>query len=306
MQWVMALFLFLMASCSKISDGSIGRLDEWMVPNGKIKVLATTRMIDDLVSQIGGDRVDMISLIVGDLDPHTYEIVKGDDEKISFADIIFANGLGLEHGASLQYRLKRHPQIVFLGDEIYKQAPERMVVSGGSVDPHIWTDMALFSEVIGPIVKQLAAFEPENREMFEKNGAALKGELIAEHNRLKAIMASIPDEKRFLVTSHDAFHYFARAYLGGEERFAAPEGLSPDGQMSARDIGEIVKYLSEHGIGVVFPESNVSRAALKKIVESSPMKVVVVNEPLYGDSMGEESYIGMMRHNVEKIYEYLK
>ena len=305
MRWFAVFLLLLCVACGKISDKEIGRLDAWMQGSGKIKVLATTRMIEDLAAQIGGERVDVISLIVGDLDPHTYEIVKGDDEKISFADVIFANGLGLEHGASLQYRLKKHPEIVFLGDEIAEKMPERLVVSGGSVDPHIWTDVALFSEVIDPMVERLSKLEPENREMFEENGGRLKVALLAEHAKFLEMVQKVPETRRFLVTSHDAFHYFARAYLGGDEKFAAPEGLAPDGQMSARDIAQIVGFLKDHGVGVVFPESNVSRAALKKIVEAAPMRVRVVDEPLYGDAMGKESYIEMMRHNVEKICEYL-
>ena len=130
--------------------------------------------------------------------------------------------------------------------------------------------------------------------------------------RIKEEMKQVSDEKRYLVTSHDAFHYFARAYLGGdsyEERCVAPEGLAPEGQLSTQDIERVIKHLCEYRIAVVFPESNVPRDALKKIVSSCKAKgheVRISNAHLYSDAMGSRgsssgTYLGMMQENADTL-----
>jgi manganese/zinc/iron transport system substrate-binding protein len=288
-----------------------GSLDSWMENNGKIKVLSTTNMIHDLVSEIGKEWIDATPLIIGEIDPHSYELVKGDDEKLSRAQMVFFNGLGLEHGASLHYRLKHHPRAVGLGDQIAKKHPEAILRVDGQVDPHIWMDVSLWAEAIDPIVEAFAEGDPEHASDYRKNGEALRQKMRDVHQSLRAQLQEVPASKRFLVTSHDAFNYFARSYLAEEretswkERVAAPEGLAPDGQLSSADIQKIIKHLMSHQIGVVFPESNVSRDSLRKIVSACQEKgllVKVSDHVLYGDAMGPvgsdaDTYLKMMKHN---------
>ena len=115
-------FLFLLG-CQASSTSKRQGLREWMEPNGKLKVLATTGMIADLVKAVGGDEIDIMTLIHGDLDPHSYQLVKGDDEKLGFANLIFSNGLGLEHSPSIHQALAHNPErAVALGDEIARMA----------------------------------------------------------------------------------------------------------------------------------------------------------------------------------------
>src|ERR1700722_8944557 len=117
---ILLILSVLMQSCggSSNDEKSQENLRQWMDPNGKIKVLSTTAMIDDIVKQIGGERVDSITLISGLLDPHSYQLVKGDDEKLMKADIIFCNGVGLEHGPSLRNFLENSPKAICLGDKV--------------------------------------------------------------------------------------------------------------------------------------------------------------------------------------------
>lgn len=303
---VFLVALFSLFIAPKESGERWKQLDHWMQPSGKVKVLSTTAMVDDIVRQVGGDAVESTVLIMGDMDPHSYEIVKGDAEKFDFADVVFASGLGLEHGASLRYRLARHVNTVNLGDTL----PEKRIVKiDGMIDPHYWTDAELFSHIVEPIVETLSTMRPDLKGEFAMRGKQVKADMLALHAELLERVAKLPEKKRYLVTSHDAFHYFARAYLGGEDRFAAPEGLAPEGQMCLADLREIIDFLSKHKIHVVFPESNLSKAALQKI-ENAYEKVLVANTVLYGDAMGEkgsgaETYAGMMRHNVNQICEYL-
>lgn len=309
---LLAYFLLCCAGCSSPKKPT----SSWMEDNGKVKVLSTTAMINDLVQQVGQERIDAIPLISGELDPHSYELVKGDDEKLSRAQIVFFNGLGLEHGASLRYWMEKHPCTVALGDKIRKDYPERILIEDKVVDPHIWMDISLWALAVDMIVEALSKIDPEGAAAFAENGKKLYAEMMREHERVCASFKKIPKERRFLVTSHDAFHYFTRAYLSepGEEeweqRFAAPEGLSPAGQLSANDIQRIIDHLCLHKIEVVFPESNVSRDSLRKIIAACREKglhVKISDQVLYGDAMGgkgsdADSYLKMMQHNSNVLF----
>lgn len=282
-------------------------LSQWMEPNGKVKVLSMTGMIHDLVKEVGGERIDAVTLIMGEMDPHSYELVKGDAEKFEYAGVVFANGLGLEHGSSLAYQLKEHANVVTLADGL--DAGDVIEVEG-QLDPHIWMDISLWAKGVPLIVEALSKSAPEFASEFAERGEALHEELLKQDRESLEKMASLPEERRFLVTSHDAFHYFARRYLSGEGRVVAPEGLAPDGQMRFADIRRIVNAVKEHGVRVVFPESNVSQDSLTKVVavcQDEGMDVRFAEGHLLGDSMGEaKGYLEMMGHNVRTLYEHLK
>jgi manganese/zinc/iron transport system substrate-binding protein len=282
------------------------RLDEWRTPNGKIKVLSTTPIINDLVGRIGGERIDHLSLMGSSIDPHSYELVKGDDEKFSVAQLIFYNGLGLEHTASLKTYLTNHSHAVSLGDHIYAEEPSLILKHQGQIDPHIWLDVSLWEKAVDPIVSHLAEADPSGKEYYEKEGARVKKELTDLDVWMQEQLKAIPSEKRYLVTSHDAFNYFARRYLhqveepSWKERFCAPEGLAPDGQLGFQDLQRVIDHLQKHRIEIVFPEANVSQDSLKKIAEichGKKVSIRIASSSLYSDTC-EESYESMMKHNV--------
>ncbi|NGX46133.1 MAG: Periplasmic zinc-binding protein TroA [Chlamydiae bacterium] len=303
----LALSFLCLVGCQKSSKPNA--LNAWMGEMEKVKVLSTTAMVEDLVTSVGGDEIVSLTLIKGEVDPHSYELVKGDGEKFECADLIYCNGLGLEHGASVRTQLERHQSAVFIGDRIAERVPEKILESDGVRDPHLWMDISLWVEGVDAIVEGLVKQRPGKKEYFELRAAALKAKMRAKHQELRGSLMEVPEKSRYLVTSHDAFHYFTRAYLaeGGqwEERCAAPEGLAPDGQLSSSDIQRIVDHLCQFHIPVVFPESNVSRDSLKKIVSacnSKGLKVSICEESLYGDAMGEASdYLNMMEHNAKTI-----
>lgn len=315
---LIALFLPLLFLACSSSTNKGKQLENYFASNGNLKVLSTTAMIDDLVGEIGGKEIDHLSLIVGDLDPHSYELVKGDGEKLERADLIFSNGLGLEHGASLRQYLEQKKSIA-LGDTIFAQDPKSFLKVDGQIDPHIWMDMELFARVIDPIVSQLSVSAPEHALLFEQRGKALKAKLLAADEAFHKKMQSLPSEKRYLVTSHDAFNYFTKKYLADPQeekwqlRAAAPEGLAPDGQMSVIDIRNVSDFLCSHRVKVVFPETNVNRDSLKKIISicrERGLHVKIAAIPLYGDTMGREgsgaaTYLQMIEHNISTLYEFL-
>lgn len=310
------LFCVLLWSCSSSSTPSA--MEAWANHNNKLKVLSTTAMIDDIVGHIGKERVDHIPLITGEIDPHSYELVKGDDEKLSLAMIIFYNGLGLEHGASLRYQIEHHRNAIGVGNLILEEQPDLILHADKEIDPHIWMDISLWSHIIDPIVDALSQADPDGKEVYQANAKQLLEKMFNQHQSIYDDLQRIPEEKRFLVTSHDAFNYFTRAYLASpketirdewQKRCDAPEGLAPDGQLSASDIQKIVDHLVNYQIQIVFPESNVSRDSLKKVVHACAQKglsVHISNEALYGDAMGSansdaDTYLKMIRHDADVL-----
>ncbi len=319
---IIAIFL-VSYSCAKSSYQKRGaELREWLEDNGKLKVLTTTGIINDIVKQIGGEHVHTTTLIRGDLDPHSYQLVKGDDEKLAHAQIIFYNGLGLEHGPSLHRFLQESSEAISLGDRIRKEDPSQLLYVRGAVDPHIWMDISLWSKIVPIIVQELSERDPEHAHSFEEQGQKLTMEMNRVHDEVKDIMHTIPSSHRYLVTSHDAFHYFSRAYLSEEgeiasgewqKRFAAPEGLAPESQLSVTDIKTIIHHLMEYQIHIIFPESNVNRDSIKKIVQAGNeqgLSLHIACCSLYGDAMGPpgsegDSYLKMIMYNAKTLMNHL-
>lgn len=303
------IFTFLaLVSCVACGDSKN------QLSRGKLRVLSTTSQVGDLVRMVGGDRIHAEVLIGGNLDPHSYEMVKGDGEKLLRADHIFYNGLGLEHGASLSSFLRSSEKATPLGEKIQEAAPDKILKKNGVLDPHIWMDISLWEKGVDPIAKVLSELDPEGAPFYEERAAALHLEMHTRHDLIFASMQKIPSEKRYLVTSHDAFQYFTRSYLAEpgeldwEKRFAAPEGLAPEGQLGAHDIQKIIDYLKEKRVSVLFPESNVNRDALRKIASAGKelgLVVQIAQDPLYGDAMGGLAYLEMMDKNATTIAKYL-
>lgn len=321
-KYLLLIFLFILSSCSDGKNRSITELQQFREKNDKLKVLSTIGMIGDLVKQIGGDRIDQLTLMRGDLDPHSYQLVKGDDEKLAYANIVFYNGLGLEHGPSLQHYLESQDKTVGLGNKILEKEPSIILREEGQLDPHIWMDVSLWAKTVPYIVEALSAKDPKNAKYYEDNGKLLEEEMMGQHHEIKEMLTDVPEDQRYLVSSHDAFNYFARTYLATDEerqnhtwreRFAAPEGLAPESQLSATHIQQIIDYLAKHKVRVLFPESNVSKDSIRKIVSAGKergLDIKIAPCCLYADAMGEagsdgDTYLKMLHHNAEWISKYL-
>lgn len=315
-------FLMMSSCTSDRHQERQAHFQQWLQNNGKVKVLSTTAIIDDLVKQVGKEHVDTIVLIQGELDPHSYQLVKGDDEKLSAAQIIFYNGLGLEHGPSLQTYLLKNPKGISLGDLVEQQQAGRIIYVQGQKDPHMWMDISLWAKTVPFIVQTLSERDPAHAADFQANGQKLQAEMEQAHNQAMSVMHQVPPAKRFLVTSHDAFNYFARAYLSEkgeietgewEKRFAAPEGLAPESQLSVTDIKAIIAHLKRYQIHQLFPESNVSRDSIRKIVQAGKeqgLDVQIACCALYGDAMGPpgsegDTYLKMILYNAKTLAKHM-
>ncbi|MFY7843153.1 MAG: metal ABC transporter solute-binding protein, Zn/Mn family [Rhabdochlamydiaceae bacterium] len=310
--WI-CLFFIIYFGCQETKVAPSTPFREWLKPNGKLKVLSTTEIIGDFVKRIGGEHIDHLNLIEGDIDPHSYELVKGDDEKLECAQIVFCNGLGLEHGASLQRRLQLHSKTVAVGTEIEKRYPEMILKQHHQVDPHIWMDPSIWVKSIDFIVSALSDLDPNRSVYFSSKGYELKVLIETLDKDLQALFDQIQPQKRYLVTSHDAFNYFTRRYLATEEekssanwrqRCIAPEGLAPEGQLSIADMQNVLDKIELYNIGVLFFESNINPDCLKKMVSicrEKKLKVRLSEFPLYSDTIGHDSG---MAHNYEQMIRY--
>ncbi len=310
------LLPFLLLGCGKKTNE-----DSFWQDNGKIKVLSSIGMIHDIVERVGGDDIDGATLIQGDFDPHSYELVKGDQEKIERADWIFSCGLGLEHGLSLKRNLENNPKVTPLGDEILKKGAS-ILVSDGTYDPHIWMDISLWAEIIDPVVEVLSQLAPEHEASFKSRALLVRKELLEADQACFAKLQAIEEKKRYLVTCHSAFDYFARRYLATEEerrcgtwrmRAKAPEGMAPDAQLAFADLEKILAHVKAQGINVLFPESNVNRDSLCKIASIAKemgLAVRIADQGLYADAMvkkreGKSAYLAMIESNVETLVREL-
>jgi manganese/zinc/iron transport system substrate-binding protein len=299
-------------------------MQKWMEENGKIKVLSTTKMIADVVKEIGKENVDSLILIQNEQDPHSYELVKGDNEKLNRASIIFYNGLGLEHATGLKFFLSNSSKSISVGEYIKKTFPEKIILESNELDPHIWMDISLWSNIIEPIVEALIAEDNQSKDFYKKNAEELKKKMIKEHNEVLELIHKIPVKRRYLVTTHNSFNYFAKAYLSPEkmkntgewrEFSRAPEGISPEGQLSSMDIKNIIDYLIKYEINALFPESNTSQDSLKKILSSGKeigLNLFITKEALYCDETKISSkenndidYLNTIHYNAKVIYENL-
>lgn len=318
------LSLALICGCSDSNAPASSELGQWL-QDERPHVLCTTSQVAELVAAIGADQVAVLTLITGELDPHSYQLVKGDDEKFRCAQLIFASGLGLEHGPSLQQFLNDpERRVVKIGDELFQQGRLEPIMIDGQLDPHIWLDISIWRQATSTIAQALAEICPQHRQLFSERATQLNARLEQLDEELQGQCQSIPAERRYLVTSHDAFNYFVRHYLADRheqqnmawaQRLCAPEGLAPEGQLSLLDIQRVVNFCDAHKVQVIFAETNISPVALRKVVQSAKgrgVKVRLASAQLYGDAMlscreaaAPAAYEQMMRSNIALIVKEL-
>ncbi len=290
------------------------KVREWMKDNGKIKALCTTAFVASLVESVGGEYVDVFVLVDGQNDPHSYKLVKGDDEKFRRADVVFSSGLGLEQGTTLTRYLSAYNACA-VGDAVAQLTGEALFI-GPTVDPHIWMDISLWAQGATAVAHRLATVRPDLSEYFHERASRAVRKYMAVHAHIQERMQRIPSEKRYLVTTHDAFQYFCRAYLAmpqeaqSEEwkrRCIAPEGFAPESQISTQDLNAVVAYILEHGVRILFAEEGMNRDSLHKVIEVCNKKgheLFLSHDSLYSDTMGPQmTYEETMEHNAHALYE---
>lgn len=279
-----------------------------------VRVVVTTTMIADLVKQVGGDRVQVETLMGPGVDPHRYQPTAGDRKKIDSAHLVFFNGLHLEGKMTDTFEKGRGRVLAHAVTKNIDRAQLRHAdADGGEHDPHVWFDVALWAQTIDVVRDVLGSLDPAGKDEYDRNAARYRAELDALDKEVRQSLAALPKERRVLVTSHDAFGYFGRAY-GFEVR--GLQGVSTASESGTKDVKELVDFLGTNKIPAVFTETSVPDAGLKTVLDACErdhrhaVKLVGGDDALFSDALGEPgtpagTYAGMVRHNVAVIVRSL-
>jgi manganese/zinc/iron transport system substrate-binding protein len=274
-----------------------------------IKVVCTTGMVADLVRNIGAERVQVTQLMGEGVDPHRYKASLGDVNKLNGADLVFYSGLHLEGKmADIFERTATRRPTVAVAESI--DPKDRLQDEQRATDPHVWFDVSLWSQAAGSVRDALMKFDPPNASAYKARADAYQAELAKLHEYAKTQLASIPKERRVLVTAHDAFQYFGRAY---DIEVRGIQGISTETEAGLKDINDLVDFIVRRKVKAVFVETSVNERNMRALQEGCQAKghQVVIGGELFSDAMGKDgtpegTYAGMVRHNVDTIVKALK
>ena len=270
-------------------------------------IVATTGMVADVVRHVAGDEANVTQLMGEGVDPHLYNPTRTDVATLSAADLIFYSGLMLEGRMSdVMVRLGRNGKPVYAVTE--ELDPEFLLEPEGFAghwDPHVWMDVNAWMQTLSVVEQALTRYDPAHAEQYAVHAQAYREQLQALDRYVTQAIASIPEQQRVLVTAHDAFNYFGRAY---DIQVQAVQGLSTESEAGVDDINQLVDFLVQRGIGAIFIESSVSDKNIRALIEGAAQQghEVVIGGSLFSDAMGgagtyEGTYIGMIDLNATVI-----
>lgn len=305
---VLASAALLLSGCggSPAAPQSIG-----VKHGGKLRVTTTIGMIADVAKNVGGDFVEVQALMGPGVDPHLYKASQGDLSKLGDADMVLYNGLHLEGRmvdtlVSLAKRVNTVQVTETIPVDLLREPPEFQ----GHYDPHVWFDVSMWRYSAERIRDAFAEADPAHADTFKANATAYMAQLDELHAYAKAQIATIPEAQRVLITAHDAFGYFGRAY--GIE-VAGVQGISTAGEYGLQDLERLVNLIVERKVKAVFVESSVPTKSIEALIAGAAGKghTVLQGGQLFSDAMGtagtpEGTYIGMVRHNVDTIVKALR
>ncbi|GAA1245880.1 zinc ABC transporter substrate-binding protein [Pseudonocardia aurantiaca] len=302
----MALGLAVLTGCVAApppSDQPIG--------DRPVRVTTTTNFITDTVARIGGARVEVSGLMGPGVDPHLYRASAGDVQTLRGADVIFYGGLQLEgRMADLLADLSARQLTKAVTDDI----PRDQLLSPApgakeQYDPHVWFDVGLWEQVSRTIAATLAARDPAHAADYRAGLDSYLADLTALDGYVRQRLASIPPQRRLLVTSHDAFEYFGRRY--GLD-VAGIQGISTAAEATTADVERVAELIADRGVPAVFVESSVPPQTIDALVAAAAQRgaQVHVGAELYTDAAGtpgtpEGTYVGMLRANADRIADGL-
>ena len=272
----------------------------------RLSVVATFSILGDFVKNVGGDRIEVTTLVGPNGDVHVYSPLASDARKLSVANVVFINGLGLEGWMTRLVTASgtNAPIIVATKGVTLRDLKDEHEGSRTVPDPHAWQSIANAGIYVANIRDVLVKVDPAGAGIYDTNAKAYLAELDALEKDVKAAIAKIPVARRKIITNHDAFGYFGDAY--GME-FIAPEGLSTDSEPSAADVAKIITQIRTQKIPAVFLEDGTDPRLMQQIAEESG---ATIGGKLYSDALSEPSgpagnYIALMRNNVRELEKAL-
>lgn len=280
-----------------------------------VRVVCTTTIVADVVKRVGGDRVTVDVLMGPGVDPHRYLPSAGDRGRLEAAHLVFFNGLHLEGKMTDTFEKSRNRFRAFaVTRDIPPDQLRAAEVDGGEHDPHVWFDVKLWARTVGVVEAELTKLDPDGGAKYAANAKAYRDELDALDAELRKLIDTLPKERRILVTGHDAFGYYGRAY-GFEVR--GLQGVSTASEVGTTGRDELANYLGTKKVPAVFTETSVPDVGLKAVLDTTRQKyghtvrLVGGDDALYSDALGDTAspgatYAGMVRHNVKVIVDALK
>ena len=293
----LGLALFAVA-CAAPDGGDSG--------DGKLRVVATTNIIADIARAISGDDAEVVALMGPGVDPHLYKASESDVRRLAEADLILYNGLHLEGKmGDILVKMARQRPVVAVADEVPDEELLEPPQLAGLYDPHVWFDVSLWATGVDVIAEELARLDPDHAEGYRQRGADYAAELAELDAWVQQRVDTLPDDRRVLITAHDAFGYFGRRY---GIRVVGIQGISTLAEAGLEDVERVVDLVVDGGVPAIFVESSVSPRtveAVKAAVEDRGAEVEIGGQ-LYSDALGAAgtpagTYVGMVRHNVDTL-----
>ncbi len=306
---VCGLLLIVAGGCGESSSGSIVDLSAASSTRKPIQIVTTTGMVTDMVRKIVGSHGEVTGLIGSGVDPHLFKATRHDIKLLHQAELVFYSGLMLEGRMqeALQNvnRLSR-PVIAVTKqlelDKSFLRAPPEFQ---GHFDPHVWMDVEAWSRCADCVVETLVAHDPVHADDYRQNAKTYQAELAKLDTYVRQVIASIPEPQRVLLTAHDAFGYFGRAY-GIEVQ--SVQGVTTESEAGVNDVNRLVDLLVSRKLPAIFVESSVNEKNIRAVIEGASSRNVTVRigGELFSDAMGAEgtyegSYVGMLDHNATQI-----
>ena len=297
----MAFFVAALLVFTGCADGGDAEDD------GRLDVVATTSIVADAVRAVGGEDVRVTALMGPNVDPHLYRPSEGDVGRMASADVVVVNGLDLEGkmGEALEQLSARGTRVAALAEAVPDSSRRQSVQFEGAFDPHVWMDPGLWRFVTDRAAEALAEADPENADAYAARAEAYADSLAALDAELRQRLAAVPESRRVLVTAHDAFEYFGRAY-GFEVR--GLQGLSTATEAGTADVQDLARFVAERGIPAMFVETSVSERSIRAVQEAARARgaEVAIGPPLYSDALGDaasgaDTVLGMLRSNAEAV-----
>jgi manganese/zinc/iron transport system substrate-binding protein len=295
--------------------GGACRLPPAAAPEGlatrQIAVVTTTSIVADLVARVGGERVQVHAMMGPGVDPHLYKASEGDITRMASADLVVYNGLHLEGKMTevFEQMARRGIKTVAVASAIDRAALLGSLTYPGNYDPHVWFDVSLWRSTIPVVERGLGELDPTHADGYRTRAAAYATELDELDRFVREQSARLPDGRRVLVTAHDAFNYFRRAY--GFDVFGL-QGLSTATEAGTADVRRLADVIATRRIPAIFVESSVPPQGIEAVQAAVRARgfSVAIGGSLFSDSLGnpgspEGTYAGTVRHNITTIVEAL-
>ncbi len=301
--WIASILCLVSSGCDRPASSPPDAREK----PSKFRVVTTTGMVTDVTRQVVGQRGEVFGLIEAGVDPHLFKPTRGHAKQLHIADIVFHSGLMLEGRMGESFtQLQRSGKPVFAVTEALDKeflfSPPNFA---GHYDPHVWMDVKAWSLCVDHIASSMAKFDAEHAEEYRTNAKAYREELSKLDDYVRGVIESIPESQRVLVTAHDAFEYFSRAY---GIKVKSVQGVSTEAEAGVNDVNQLVDFLVERKLPAIFVESSVNAKNIQAVIEGAKSRgvTVQVGGELFSDAMGAEgtyegTYIGMIDHNATLI-----